>query len=65
MGIERQIAFLDRIALALLPLIGGIIADRYTGRRTIILVGHGLRISGLLLLVIASVKPFIYGGTKH
>ena len=57
--------FLDQTIFNLLPLIGGIIADRYTGRRTIILVGHGLRIAGLCLFVIASIKPFMYGGAKH
>ena len=58
-------SYLDQTVFYLLPLIGGIIADRYTGRRTIILVGHGLRIAGLFLLVIASIKPFMYGGTKY
>merc|ERR1712113_938328 len=52
LSITNSFSYVE-VVLWILPIVGGIVADRWVGRRAMILIGHAFRIISLFFILIA------------
>merc|ERR1719229_1167377 len=60
LSITNSFSYVE-VVLWILPIVGGIVADRWVGRRAMILIGHAFRIISLFFILIAAIGVYHSG----